>query len=173
METKLEQVLEGDVFIIPNGLVAPSNIYVYEEDNLPYKEVWTKKNEKYRETRDYYLKVSGIKEFSDSAGLVEVWCATPGPDDSNWSCHGIDLLEEPKRENFSSLEEYRAARKNNSFVSHLPSELFSNKVEGDTVEFESKWGTIRLKLSQLKYRYRRFGPFEAVLKQLRMEYLGF
>ena len=85
METRVEQILSGDVFIIPNGLVAPSNIYVYGEDNLPYKEVWAKKNEKYRETRDYYLKVSDIKEFSDSAGLVEVWCATPGPDDSNWS----------------------------------------------------------------------------------------
>ena len=167
-----KQVISGDVFIIPNGLFCPSNTWVKGEDNLPFNEVWEKKCKKYREDREHFQKTSGIQEFATSAGLVEVWCTTPGLEDSNWSCHGIDCLEEPKREEFASLDEYRAARKRNFFVSYLPIELFNNKVEGDTVEFKSIWGTVKLKLNQLSYRYRRYGSFEAVLDQLRMKYIG-
>jgi len=175
MEVKVEQVLSGDVFIIPTGLLCPSNTFVEGEDNLPFYKVWKKKCEKYREDREHYQKISGIKEFENSVGLVEVWCTTPGLKDlkdSNWSCHGIDLLEEPKIEDFPSLDEYQAAVRGNLFVSYLPIELFYNKVEGDTVEFESRWGTIRLRLNQLSYRYREYGSFEEVLQQLRMKYIG-
>jgi hypothetical protein len=55
---------------------------------------------------------------------------------------------------------------NENFATYLPASLFKGKKEGDKVVISTKWGEVELTLSQLKYRYRRFGAFEEVMKKL-------
>jgi hypothetical protein len=125
----------GDVFIIPNCPVRESD---WDGSfGLIAKEQWTRfKNRIHRV----------INEKEDEA-YVQVWCCTPGEDDSNWSCH----REMPDNENFAT---------------YLPASLFKNKKEGESVVVNTKWGEVVLTLAQLKYRYRRFGAFEETMKSL-------
>jgi len=125
----------GDVFIIPNCPVRESD---WDGSfRLIAKEQWTRfKNRIHRV----------INEKEDEA-YVQVWCCTPGDNESNWSCHH----EMPDNENFAT---------------YLPVSLFKGKKEGDSVVVNTRWGEVVLTLSQLKYRYRRFGAFEEVMKKL-------
>jgi len=124
----------GDVFIIPNSPVRAND---WDSTIEGAEDQWTRfKNRIHRV----------INEKEDEA-YVQVWCCTPGEDDSNWSCH----REMPDNENFAT---------------YLPASLFKNKKEGESVVVNTKWGEVVLTLAQLKYRYRRFGAFEETMKSL-------
>ena len=163
METK--KTIVGDIFIIPNSLAKPKSM-MFEEARYDL----------YRMS-----KANNIK-FTDDSKFVEVWFATPGNRDSNWRDHCFD--------GYAELEHWRP------IWNYLPIELFEGRKEGDVVTFNlpiESWTAahpikgcdaqpagcdlpngvtvttnikVSMTLAQLKYRYRRFGTFEEVLKQL-------
>lgn len=74
---------------------------------------------------------------------VDCWITSSVCD--NWSRHG---------------NHYQLGR----IDSYLPVALFSNKKEGETVEFKLKNRRVVLTLAQLKYKYWRSGPFHELLQ---------
>jgi hypothetical protein len=144
----MKNVINGDVFIIPNDLCRVS-------DFLPCSQEHVIEN----------LKNFGFNEIDESTLLVQVWAT--GPEVDNWSCHGW-LPEFLDNEEINSIGELSIER----FPDYLPVSLFIGMKEGDNVmintkpeESLKKGLKITLKLAQLKYRYRNWGPFEKVLQQ--------
>ena len=122
----------GDVFIIPNALE------IFRGELNEYDLNW-------RENIHADLDPDMPREEA----YLQVWCTTPGNNQSNWGCH--PSLEGEQRH----------------FPSHLPISLFKGKKEGDVITFESPtWGHIELRLNCLSYRYRSYGRFEEVLAKL-------
>jgi hypothetical protein len=114
-----------------------------------------------RVSDDYYIErledqisCLGLKiDLHPNDMLVQVWCTSP--DSENWQDHGGLQLGGHKLTP-------------GEFPGYLPVRLFDGKTEGMTIEIEAENGEIiELTLSQLKYRYRRFGTFDQVLKQLK------
>lgn len=169
MKTK-ENIL-ADIFIIPNpSFRYESSIAQKEGFNTEFidklNRIW------YETTTDEYRKTHDFKDES----WVQVWYVTPGSEDSNWCSHTINGYEELK--GWKPIAEY------------LPKSLFDGKKEGDCITVIlpiHKWlekdkcklmgcdGSyieasasikVQLQLSQLKYRYRRFGRFEDTLTRV-------
>ncbi len=163
---KTKSVITGDVFITPNGLCTANDIW---DEGTRY---------------GMYLSAveNGIHFDADKTKFIELWYCTPNGENSNWRDHCID--------GHAELAYWRP------ITSRLPVELFKGKKEGDIVTVElpiTGWTalnpvrkidnppagckmpngvtvtthvTVSLRLSQLKYRYRRFGTFEEVLEKL-------
>lgn len=128
-------IISGNVFIIPNSAANISG---------------TKGNFICEKGKSFFIEHT-IKNIHEVLTVpkdeiyIEIWAFSPDNNKSNWTCHS----EMPGQENFPN---------------YLPAKLFKGKKEGDTIEFLSKWGTIRLKLTQQGYRYQQFGNFEDVLE---------
>ena len=165
---KTKSIISGDVFVIPNGLRAA-------------KDMWD-------EGTRHGMYLSAIENDiyfdPEKTKFIELWYCTPNSNsrDSNWRDHCID--------GYAELAHWRP------LSSLLPVELFKGKKEGDIVTIElpiTGWTalnpvrkiddppagckmpngvtvttrvTVSLRLSQLKYRYSRFGTFEEVLEKL-------
>lgn len=169
---KTTEIISADIFIIPNSAFCYNGSIAQKEgfstefiDKL--NRIWWEIN-----TAEYCKN----HDFKDEA-WVQVWYVTPGSEDSNWCNHTIDGYEELV--GWKPISEY------------LPKSLFAGHKEGDCVTVNlpiHKWlendkcervmgrndcyleasATIKvqLQLAQLKYRYRRFGPFEDALARI-------
>lgn len=165
---KTKNIISGDVFVIPNDLCTAKDMWDEEVRHGMY--------------------VSAIENHihfdAEKTKFIELWFCTPDSStgDSNWRDHCID--------GYGELVNWRP------ITSRLPVEIFKGKKEGDIVTVElpiTGWTalnpvigidyppagckmpngvtvtthvTVSLRLSQLKYRYRRFGKFEEVLEKL-------
>ena len=150
----------ADVFIVPNPAFRPASelkneLAIQAAGKLSSLSIHLK----------YGDKLNVLDCLEDK--YVEVWIASPGNDQSNWSCHGIDQLDNKW---FPEVE-------------RLPASLFDGKKEGDVVTFSMpiicknldddgddivvrKYQKVSLCLKQKDYRYRSFGSFEEVLKMV-------
>ena len=164
---KTIETIIADIFVIPNPAFC-YNGSMAQEDGLSADFVdklnriwWKTTTEEYRKTHD----------FKDES-WVQVWYVTPGSDNSNWFCHKIDGYRE--------LVDWRPISE------YLPKGIFENKKEGDCITIDlpiQKWVSlqkdseehgccveetikVQLQLSQLKYRYKRFGAFEVALNRV-------
>lgn len=136
----------ANMFIIPNG-IHTSNGCCYEMNRRSV-------NARFEELGiDYHIE-SGEK-------LVQIWSC--GCDSDNWSDHHLPY----------EIRELLGFNEDDGFVRFhdlLPVSWFTGKKEGDivTVNFTKNdvTVTVNFKLSQLDYRYRRFGKFEEVFNDL-------
>ena len=116
---------------------------IYREEGSDYNYWWKGIDTKYE---NYFGKEFSEKEKGNRR-LVQIW--TCSEDSDNWTDHGCPI-------------------DNHVFPGWLPSWLIRDMKEGDTIEIDlPKFNAVlRLTAAQLKYRYRRFGTFENVLRQL-------
>ena len=153
--TTFSSTLNGDVFIIPNSS-ACFNRETLKGYNLDF---WSDINEQYNLLKWREKKEEFSNSEFETEEFVELWFANEDID--NWFDHGV--YDE-------SETQWRPLTKN------LPKTLFYGKKEGDKVSFSMiftsrindmevrKRVPVTLTLSQLKYRYKRFGTFEECLK---------
>ncbi len=137
------KLIQGDVFIIPNSLA-------HKDEFLGSKEEQKKQMERLVKS------VQRCVDLPADTVYVQVWCVTPGSDDSNWQCH-YEMIK-PDEDPEEVIGE--------NFPLYLPCSLFKGHKEGDKVYFQTRWGLVELTLNQKDYRYRRYGKFEDVLGQL-------
>ena len=162
-----EKIIEADVFVVPNPAFRP-----YKELDFGSAKFVNElavqlagKLSALNSHLKYGDKINVLPAMEDK--YIEVWIATRGDDQSNWSCHGIDQLDHKW---FPEVE-------------RLPASLFAGKKEGDVVTFSmpiirkdldddgediiiKKWQKVSLCLKQRDYRYRGFGNFEEVLERV-------
>lgn len=131
--TTTTSTIIGNVFIIPNQhspLTEASDYYIKRQhrqiDELQIPE-------------EYKLVIGDTP--------VQLWCATPDVDASNWQDHGIPELND--RTDIDNGTVY--------FPGYIPARCLANITEGTTFHL----GRFTLTAKQLDYRYRMFGPFEA------------
>jgi len=138
----MKKMIDGDVFVIPNSCCRVADL-------LPSSQEAMIEN----------LRRFGIDADMDTV-LVQVWAT--GSKVDNWSCHGWlpEILNDEELDNADFL---RISR----FPDYLPVDLFSGRVEGQivTITTTEPKVTINLKLNQLQYRYKDWGPFEKVLQK--------
>lgn len=80
-------------------------------------------------------------ELSEDETYIQVWVGNEEND--NWTCDG-----------------------ENHFPSYLPLSILKDVKEGETINLKWNGEDVRLRASQLEYRYRKFGKFEDVLKSI-------
>ena len=162
-------VIEGDIFIIPNSPVSIPKEGIEYYDLSFYEKI---------DKQYTILKVHDSMTLKDNITddkFVQIWYVTRGNSESNWYDHHIDqpIIVNGKELNSSwkPVSQY------------LPASLFKGKKEGDVVEFTmlirsydgegdnalymERRQKVRLTLCQSKYRYRNYGgSFEKALSNL-------
>ena len=145
---KTKEFVKGNIFIIPSG-VGTKNGFLLDS---------------YKSKAQELLIANGI--HNDDEKLIQIWFFTPENPNSSWVDHNIDGYDE--------LRGWRPA------IGYLPASIFNGKDDGDVVtvnlpiekydrdENVTMFTTIKvqLKLDQMNSRYRRYGTFAEVLKQL-------
>ena len=156
MEKNIIKADDVKAFIIPNSLMCVKDILVpsHHDDVLKF--------------------VTSISELNglniadpENEQLVQIWWSSESLNSENISDHGISV---------------EGVALNMGGIAHVPVSLFSGKKEGDiiTLNFEKECYIIpsnfklhipvefqwKVRLSQLDYRYSRFGPFEECLAKL-------
>ena len=162
---KTKQIITGDVFIIPNGVLIPKNVLL--EDT--YYNLYT-------------IAIKNNVKFDNNTKFVQVWFCTPGNSNSNWVDHRIDGYKElegwrPKSsylpvDIFAGKKEGDVVTIDLPIVGWEPTNPFKGiditpagcKIPaGVSVETTIK---VSLTLAQGKHRYRKFGDgkFENLIK---------
>ena len=167
---KTSETIIADIFVIPNPAFC-YNGSMAQEDGLSADFVDKLNRVWWKTTSEEYRKEHEFKNES----WVQVWYVTPGSEDSNWYAHNID--------GYWELIGWRP------ITEFLPKSLFNGKKEGDCITIElpiQKWISlqnseeyiashgccveetikVQIQLSQMKYRYRRFGNFEDALARV-------
>jgi len=169
-------IFTGDVFIIPNPVVIPSNENVFS--NIDF---WSRISNQVNMIK-YSDELPSLSTLWFDDKYVECWFATPGNPNSNWYDHGIDHPA------FEGTDDEKRNRKWYPAINRLPASLFAGKKEGDVITFTmmvetrphceikqgddydgvrlSKSVKVSLTLRQKAYRYRNFGTFEQVLEMI-------
>ena len=150
------RIVEGAMFIIPNHPATQNEIGWY---NPSQWEQWK----------------DNIKPSLNNLGLdieetmIGIWTTNEAVD--NFHCH-FDTFSDKyldvksARENLEKVD-FWEYRKNNVFPEYFPVSLLKDLEEGDTLVLTTNGGIqFRLKISQIGYRYERFGRFEQVLKSI-------
>ena len=151
---KQTEILNGDIFIIPNRSFIGEFVFVTTNAKVQMETVYYKNQE---------FNTNNVS-FDDTR-WIECWWCDPKEDNSNWRDHGIERLEDGN---------WRLS------TSYVPTWLFNGHREGDIVTFKmpvhkldrenelSIYSTVKIsvRLAQSKYRYRQFGTFEEVLKRV-------
>lgn len=121
--------------------IIPNAISVEENDNRSL--FWDIMNEKMKT----YFGDDAAKRDLGKRRMVQVWITSEESD--NWADHGCPI-------------------DGGYFISHLPTWMIGEMKEGNTIyiDLPNHDAVLKLKAAQLKYRYKRFGTFESVLKQL-------
>jgi len=140
------RTLTGNFFLVPNRL------FKFEELKNPNEngfddELYTRR----------YRNFPGI-EFQDNDLMVEFWAI--GPECQNWHCH--DWSELGEKELMGRLPQ------------HIPLRVLQNLKEGDEIVLHFRANNakepyeyeLKLRATQLEYRYARFGTFEETLAML-------
>lgn len=168
---KTTETIIADVFVIPNpafcynGSMAQEEAFSSDFVSDLRKVWWNTTTEEYRKEHEFKNEV-----------WIQVWYITPGQSDSNWCNHKIDGYKDLS--GWYPISEY------------LPKSLFKDHKEGDCITIDlpirKYLGTkdckelgiscdichleatikVQLQLSQMKYRYRRFGNFEDALARV-------
>ena len=168
-----KQIFKGDFFIIPNSFEK----FKSESEN-PWHGRFAKEMSNF-----------GIS-LTEGEYLVQIWATGSGSD--NWGCHGnmeltkflfpeqqsfqkaLEALEELRKSRILSEDEYEEkleeAEKLLSkfrFPSYLPLKVMENLKEGKSIRLTINGKTIELTAKQLAYRYRSFGPFQEVVRDIK------
>lgn len=150
-EERKNVTINADVFIIPNS---PALI----DEFCNKKEL--------QESIKSICNASNI-EFNENVKLVQCWFVNN--DSDNIGCHGLII----------NIDNEEYAILHGAVETNIPATFFKNKKEGDVIEITmpiSVYGEneemkninlcINARLNQLDYRYKRFGSFECVLKNI-------
>lgn len=151
---RTEKIIIGECFIIPNHPATKQELFWSEETE-------EEKEKKFKEFMKKWVH-SKIAVPMDET-YIEVWCVTPGKKGSNWGS-GFEMVSPENWDKDLDLEENENLGE--QFPKWLPLCLLKDLKEGDVIYLNSKWGLVELHMRQLRYRYRRFGNFEEVLKQI-------
>lgn len=121
--------------------IIPNAISVEKgDDKNPFWDIMNKKMKT-------YFGDDAAKRDLGKRRMVQVWIVSEESD--NWADHGSPI-------------------DGKFFISNLPTWMIKDMIEGDTIEIDlpNHNAVLKLTAAQLKYRYKRFGTFENVLKQL-------
>lgn len=156
---KNQPLVNGDVFVIPNGATTIENVIVMDTKSLM--------------EQTFYANDLNKLDYKNTK-FIELWYCTPGHDNSNWVDHGVDQLREDisKEDFLNGRDDWRVS------TSLLPIQLFKGKKEGDVVTVklpvrrhtghgscEVAWIKASIALAQKKYRYSRFGSFDEIVSR--------
>jgi hypothetical protein len=132
-------ILLGDVFIIPNGSIRLGDCWDKENIINFFKEIF-----------------GGDYEVNENEHVIQCWFTDRNyeelksnhmPTSENWANHGHPLLGIDPGE----------------WVEVMPLSKLKGLKEGDTLDIKFHGFDISLRATQLQYRYRRFGKFEDVV----------
>jgi hypothetical protein len=161
---KQTRILNGNIFIIPNGSFHVNDLaFVTTNAKLQMEHVfWGNKELNHNDV-----------SFNDTR-WIECWWCDPTDTDSNWRDHGIEELNKELPHKEQMLSPWRLS------TSYVPTWIFEGRKEGDIVTFKmpiQKVDTendltinsivkMSVKLAQKSYRYSSFGKFEEVLARV-------
>jgi hypothetical protein len=143
------------VFIVPNR-AGPA-------DDSEWGAMWLRDNNETAKKMD--LAINGVPvDFKPDDVLVQLWWTGSGSE--NWSRHSLPSCLNCTK---ADIERLKAGKYVGNMVEYLPLRLIKDFKEGDTFTVEANGKKVTVICNQKDYRYRDYGNFEEVLKQVTAE----
>lgn len=136
-----KKIYKADMFIIPNQITVEEK----EIKDIIHSWWW----DRYEKRMSHLFGKEVAEKDKGRRRLVQVWITSP--ECENWSDHVNNPVDKEIR-----------------FPGNLPLWMVGNMKEGETIKIDLPEynATLELTAQQLKYRYKDYGTFDNVLKQL-------